>query len=80
MAFLRQVIPDALAVPLFAIIDKSGERILFIEKDGVVHSRTITIGVIEKDRVQITSGLEIGDRLIVKGHKEVEEGMKVIAQ
>jgi hypothetical protein len=30
--------------------------------------------------VQITSGLEAGDHLIVKGHTEVEDGMKVIAQ
>jgi membrane fusion protein (multidrug efflux system) len=33
--------------------------------------------VIEGDRVQITSGLEVGDHLIVKGHTEVEDGMKV---
>ena len=77
VVFLRRIIPDALSAPLFALVDKGGERMLFVEKDGVVHARTVSIGVIEGDRVQITKGLEPGDNLIVTGQKEVEEGMKV---
>ena len=80
VAFVRRVIPDAIAAPIFTLIDKGGERIVFVEKDGVAESRTISIGVIEGDRVQITSGLNPGDHLIVKGHTEVEDGMKVIVK
>ena len=80
VAFVRRVITDALMAPLFALVDKGGERLLFIEKDGVAQSRTVSIGVIEGDRVQITSGLNAGDHLIVKGHTEVEDGMKVSVQ
>jgi membrane fusion protein, multidrug efflux system len=77
VAFLRRVIPDALTSPLFALVDKSGERILYVEKEGVAHARTVSIGVIEGDRVQITEGLEAGDHLIVKGQNDVEEGLPV---
>ena len=80
VAFVRRIIPDAIAVPLFAIVDKGGERIVFLEKDGIAESRTISIGVIKGDRVQVTSGLNVGDHLIVKGHTEVEDGMKVTAK
>ncbi len=80
VAFVRRTIPAALAAPLFAVVDKGGERIVFIEKDGLAESRIISIGVIEGDRVQITSGLNAGDHLIVKGHTEVEDGMRVIVQ
>jgi membrane fusion protein (multidrug efflux system) len=80
VAFIRQVITDALVAPLFALVDKGGERLVFIEKDGVAQSRTVSIGVIEDDRVQITEGLNPGDHLIVKGHTEVEDGIKVIVQ
>jgi membrane fusion protein (multidrug efflux system) len=80
VAFLRRIIPDALAAPLFSIVDKGGERILFVEKDGIAHARPISIGVIEGDKIQITKGLEPGDHLIVVGQKEVEEGMKVQVQ
>jgi membrane fusion protein (multidrug efflux system) len=80
VVFVRRIIPDAIAAPLFSIVDKGGERIVFVEEDGIAQSRTISIGVIEGDRIQITSGLEAGDHLIVKGHTEVEDGMKVMAQ
>lgn len=80
VAFVRRVIPDALLAPLFALVDKGGERLLFIENDGVAQSRTVAIGVIEGDRVQITSGLKPGDHLIVKGQTEVEDGMRVRVQ
>jgi len=75
--FLRRVIPNALTAPLFALVDKSGERLVYVEKEGVAHARTVTLGVIEGDRIQIADGLEIGDHLIVKGQKDVEEGMPV---
>jgi len=77
VAFVRRVIADALMAPLFALVDKGGERLVFIEKDGVAQSRTVSIGVIEGDRVQITDGLNPGDHLIVRGQTEVEDGMKV---
>jgi len=77
---VRRSIPDAIVAPLFAIVDKGGERIVFVEKDGLAESRVISIGVIEADRVQITSGLNIGDHLIVRGQTEVEDGMKVTAK
>jgi membrane fusion protein (multidrug efflux system) len=80
VVFVRRIIPDAIAAPLFALVDKGGERIVFVEKDGVAESRTISIGVIEGDLIQITSGLDAGDHLIVKGHTEVEDGMKVTVQ
>ena len=80
VAFVRREIADAIAAPLFAIVDKGGERIVYVEKDGVAESRVISIGVIEADRVQITSGLSLGDHLIVRGHTEVEDGMQVIVK
>jgi membrane fusion protein (multidrug efflux system) len=80
VAFLRRLIPDALAAPLFALVDKGGERLLFVEKNGVVEARTVSLGIIDGDRIQITRGLEPGDRLIVTGQKEVEEGMRVVVK
>jgi membrane fusion protein (multidrug efflux system) len=80
VVFVRREIPDAVAVPLFALVDKGGERIVFVEKEGVAESRPVSLGVIEGDRIQVTSGLKAGDHLIVKGQTEVEDGMKVIVR
>lgn len=80
VGLLRRQVQDALAVPIFALVNKGGERVLFVERDGVVSARTVSIGIIEGDRVQITSGLSAGERVIVSGQAEVEEGMQVQVQ
>jgi membrane fusion protein (multidrug efflux system) len=80
VAFLRKEIPDAITVPIFSIIDKGGEKIIFVAEEGKARARNIEIGVIGKQRIQITKGLEAGEKLIVKGQHEVEEGVRVILQ
>ncbi|ADK86347.1 efflux transporter, RND family, MFP subunit [Desulfarculus baarsii DSM 2075] len=75
--FLKQTINDALAAPLSALVDKGGERLVFVEKDGVIQARTIEIGVIEAERIQIVKGLAPGDNLVVSGQEDIEDGMKV---
>ncbi len=80
VTFLRRVIDDAILAPLFSLIDRGGERLVFVEKDGKAQARTVQIGVIEGDKAQILDGLAPGDRLIVKGQHDVEEGMRVTTQ
>ncbi len=75
--FLRQALDNALTAPLFCVQDKGGERVLFVEKNGVAEARTVELGVIEGDRVQIVNGLHAGDRLIVVGFADVEDGTQV---
>ncbi|WP_319541820.1 efflux RND transporter periplasmic adaptor subunit [uncultured Pseudodesulfovibrio sp.] len=76
----RRALKDAVTTPLYAIINQGGERLLYVEENGVARARTIEIGVIEGDNAQVTKGLKIGDKLIVSGHTLVEDGTKVNAQ
>jgi membrane fusion protein (multidrug efflux system) len=76
-AFLRRLIEGAVTAPLFTVQDKGGERVVFVEQDGVARARTVQLGIIEGDRVQVLEGLAAGDRLIVAGHAEVEDGTRV---
>lgn len=78
--FQRRIIPDALTVPLYAIVDKGGDRLVFVDVGGVAQARQIKIGIIHSDRVQITEGIKPGDRLIVVGQHDVEQGMRVTAK
>ncbi len=79
-ALLRREIPDALAVPIYVIQDKGGERVVYVAEDGFARARTVKPGAMEKDRVQIVEGLAAGDKLIVSGYDQVEDGMKVDIQ
>ncbi len=77
---LRRIIPDALAVPLFALQDKGGERLVYVEENGVAKARIVRLGVIEAERIQVVEGLKAGERLIVSGQSMIEEGMKVVVR
>jgi membrane fusion protein (multidrug efflux system) len=75
--FEQRLIQDAISVPLFSVVDRGGERIVFVETGGVARAVLPEFGVIEGDRVEVVSGLEPGDHLIVSGQTMVEEGVKV---
>ncbi len=77
---LRRTVSDALAVPLFSLLDKGGERLIYVEEDGMAKARTVRLGIIEADRIQVLEGLAAGDRIIVSGQNMVEEGMRVVAR
>jgi membrane fusion protein (multidrug efflux system) len=80
VALLRRIATDALSVPLFALVERGGERLIFVEEDGVAKARAVSLGMIERDRVQITEGLRPGELLIVSGLSEIEEGTRVISK
>lgn len=80
VSLMRRNLENAITTPLFAIINQGGERILYVEENGVARARTVTLGVIDDDRAQVLEGLNAGDNLIVTGHTMVEDGMKVITQ
>ncbi len=73
----KQVIDNAVTAPLHAIIDKGGEKLLFVAENEVARARSVTFGVISGSRIQILSGLKPGDALIVSGQTEVEEGVAI---
>lgn len=80
VALLRKTVSDAVAAPLFAIVDRGGERIVFVEEDGIAKARVVDIGIIDEHRAQILKGLKPGDKLITTGAHDIEEGMRVSVQ
>lgn len=74
VSLLRKTYPDSIAVPMFAILSIETQRFVFVEENGTAHIRPIEIGVIQEDSVQASSGLKPGDRLIVTGQRELQEG------
>ncbi|BDQ33834.1 efflux RND transporter periplasmic adaptor subunit [Pseudodesulfovibrio portus] len=73
----RRTIEDAVTAPLYAVINQGGERLLYVNENGTARARTIEIGVVSDDLVQVTRGLKAGDELIVSGHTMVEDGTRV---
>lgn len=74
---VKKTVPDAIAVPFYSVISRNDEQYVYVERDGVVAKRPVAIGIMEQWMVEVTSGLRPGDRLVVEGHRDVEDGQKV---
>ena len=74
---IKQQQEQALAIPFYSIISRNEEQYIFVEKDGVVKKQPVTTGIMEQWMVEITDGLKNGDRVVVEGHRDVENNQKV---
>ena len=74
---VKKTVPDAVVVPFYSVISRNNEQYVFIEKDGIAHKKPVRLGIMEKWLVQVTDGLAAGDRLLVEGHRDVEDKQKI---
>ncbi|MGI4981439.1 MAG: efflux RND transporter periplasmic adaptor subunit [Janthinobacterium lividum] len=74
-------LPAALSVPLDAL-DGLGASVqqAYTVRDGVVHQVVVKVGLQTANRVEILSGLNSGDKVIVGRHTGLSDGQKVDAQ
>lgn len=75
--FVRRTHPDALAIPLYALIDREGEKIVFVENQGRAERRQVETAAVVGHQTLVTAGLVAGERLIVKGHQLLIDGAPV---
>lgn len=73
--------PTALSVPLDAV-DGLGTSVqqAYVVRDGVVHLVTVKVGLQTPNRVEILSGLQQGDTVIVGRHSGLSDGEMVDAR
>ncbi len=74
---VKQQVNDTIAVPFYSVISRNDEQYVFIEKDGLAHKRKVSLGIMEKWMVQVTAGLHPGDKLLIEGHRDVEDNQQV---
>ncbi len=74
----RRTIPQAIMVPLEAVIPlENGRAVYVVDAEGKAQRRDVALGIWRGREVQIRSGLRAGDRLIVEGHRYVAQGQPV---
>ena len=76
-SLVRKSYPDAIAVPIFSILSMENQRYVMLEKEGIARMRPIEVGVLQGNSVQVVKGLESGDRLIVAGQRDIQDGEPV---
>jgi membrane fusion protein (multidrug efflux system) len=70
-------VEDALTVPAIAIIPELGSKKVFVAEQGKAAPRLVETGVRTDTEVQITRGLEAGDRVIVSAIQRLSSGQPV---
>ena len=73
----RRILKDAVLIPLLAVIPMENSKVVYVVNTTKAQRREVELGIIMGDRIQVTHGLEPGDRLIVAGHRFIAPGQKV---
>ena len=73
----RRILKNTIMIPLLAVIPMENSKAVYVVNSEKAERREIELGIIKGDRVQVTHGLEPGDRLIIDGNRFVAPGQKV---
>ncbi len=65
---------EAKLLPSVALIEERGEYYLFVEENGKAVRKDIKVGYVVDDRTEVVLGVEMDDRVVVKGQRNLNDG------
>ncbi|MBN1867847.1 efflux RND transporter periplasmic adaptor subunit [Candidatus Sumerlaeota bacterium] len=74
---VRRERADAIVVSFFSVMQTQDGPLVYVESQGEARSRAVKIGSRRGMMLEVTEGLEPGDRLIVEGQRMVSDGTPV---
>jgi hypothetical protein len=79
--FGRAIFPlrmeKVVAIPLAALMDRGQLQSVFVVEDGVAHTRLVTTGRRRKDGVEVLSGLNAGEKVVLPLPPGLQDGARV---
>lgn len=69
---------EALMIPSQAVIPKARNKEVIVYRNGMASMETVTTGIRDSAKVEITSGLKAGDTVLITGLLTTKPGSKVI--
>jgi RND family efflux transporter MFP subunit len=85
VSFLEERAPGAadvpvkprLLIPKTAVRTEGTQSVVFVVKDDRVERRAVKVGAAQGDQVEVMSGLNSGERIVVEGHDGLADGTRV---
>ena len=77
---LRTLHRDVIVIPRDAIVQRPGKLVTYVVEDGRARERQIALGPSEGLMVMVTSGLDVGDKLVVRGQRDLTDNARVKIQ
>jgi RND family efflux transporter MFP subunit len=75
---------NAITIPVNTLQnDEAGKYVMVAVKEGdrlVAHKRTVTVGELYNNRLEVKTGLQAGDQLITEGFQSLYEGQLITTQ
>ena len=71
---------NVLRVPVSALFREHGRWAVYVVRDGRAHLRAVDVGHRGRVDVEITRGLQPGDRVIVHPSDQIEDTTRVVAR
>lgn len=62
---------DSVSVPQMAVVDFNGEQSVWVVEDEMAQRRAVETSMVNGERVEVTSGLNPGDRVITSGYSRL---------
>lgn len=81
IATVRAKVPvegDGISIPQYVLVTRLDGNGVFVEKDGIAQWRDVELGGIVRGQVLVKSGINVGDRVVVTGHRELADGDKLL--
>lgn len=66
-------------LPFDAILTVQDKEYVFVVKNGKLDRRLIQTGLVNEEYKEVTSGISIGDKVVLHPSNDLEEGMKVVS-
>lgn len=74
---ITQESDGVLTVPLEAVFNEGGKTFVFVAESGRARKREITGGLETEESLEVISGVEVGEKVIVGDLKRVSDGQRV---
>jgi len=79
LSIVAQTIPNALVIPAEGLLTApdGSASVMVVGSDGKAHQTEVKVGVRQDDQVQITDGLQVGQKVVTVGAYGLPDGAKL---
>ena len=74
---VRETHTAALVLPRKAVVRELKSAHVFVVKDDVAEKRAVEVGLEEDEQLEIVSGIEAGEQIVVAGQGSLKDGSKI---
>jgi len=75
---ILESVADAVTVPVQAVvISPSGNPVVFVANEGKAAQRKVQTGIEDGGRIQIVSGVDEGEKVIISGQEKLKDGAEI---